>query len=82
MFVSRREDGSIFGAWSTAQYDGQEELPDTHPDVVAFRDRPAAGVQRALDLEDAKAKLDLAVASAAVPPVVKDVLAALKKVLG
>lgn len=41
MFIGRRIDGSIYGMWSTRQPDdadhlGQEELPDDHPDVLAF----------------------------------------------
>lgn len=35
-FVGRRGDNSIYGTWTVRQWAGQEELPDTHPDVVAF----------------------------------------------
>lgn len=41
MFIGRRQDGSIYGAWSTRQPDdadhsGMEEVADDHPDVIAF----------------------------------------------
>lgn len=35
MFVARRQDGTIYGMWTVRQFDGQEELPDDHPDVLA-----------------------------------------------
>lgn len=35
MFVSRRPDTTIYGMWTVRQFDGQEELPDNHPDVLA-----------------------------------------------
>lgn len=37
MFVARRPDNSIYGCWSVRQFEGQEELPDDHPDLVTFR---------------------------------------------
>lgn len=40
MFVARRQDGSIYGTWTVRQWSDQEELPDDHADVVAFRERP------------------------------------------
>lgn len=40
MFVARRQDGSIYGTWTVRQNSDQEELPDDHADVVAFRERP------------------------------------------
>jgi hypothetical protein len=40
MFIARREDGSIYGTWTVRQWDGQEQLPDDHADVVAARTRP------------------------------------------
>jgi len=45
MFIGRRADNSIYGAWTCKQPDdtdhlGIEELPDDHPDVVAFVNRP------------------------------------------
>lgn len=45
MFVGRRQDGTIYGMWTVAQtpdsdHPGLQELPDDHPDVIAFRDRP------------------------------------------
>lgn len=42
MFVSRRDDGAIYGMWTVRQHAGQEELPEDHPDVVAFRAAQAA----------------------------------------
>jgi len=36
MFIGRRGDNSIYGCWTVRQWDGQEELADDHPDVVAF----------------------------------------------
>lgn len=36
-FIGRRGDNSIYGIWSVKQADGQEELPDDDPVVVAFR---------------------------------------------
>lgn len=36
MFVGRRIDGSIFGAWTVRQFEGQEELPDNAPELVSF----------------------------------------------
>lgn len=41
MFIGRRPDGSIYGAWTCKQpedadHPGIEELPGDHPDVVAF----------------------------------------------
>jgi hypothetical protein len=45
MFIGRREDGSIYGAWTCKQADDDEhsrieELPDDHPEVIAFLNRP------------------------------------------
>jgi hypothetical protein len=37
MFMGRREDGSIYGLWAVRQWEGQEELPDDHAEVAAFR---------------------------------------------
>lgn len=36
MFIARREDGSIYGSWTVQQFKGQEEIPNEHPDLVAF----------------------------------------------
>lgn len=36
MFIARKEGGTIYGAWSCRQWEGQEELPEDHPDLVAF----------------------------------------------
>lgn len=40
MFIGRRGDGSIYGAWTVRQWKDQEELPDNDPAVVAFVNRP------------------------------------------
>lgn len=37
MFVARRPDTSIYGCWTVRQWPDQEELPDDHAEVVAFR---------------------------------------------
>jgi len=44
MFIGRRLDGTIYGAWTQTQpqdehHLGMEEVADNHPDYVAFRDR-------------------------------------------
>lgn len=36
MFIARRGDNSIYGCWAVRQFPGQEEVPDDHPDLVAF----------------------------------------------
>lgn len=41
MFIGRRPDGTIYGAWTCAQpqdadHPGVEEVADDHPDLVAF----------------------------------------------
>ena len=57
MFVGRRLDGSIYGTWTSRQPDdehhaGMEELPDNHPDVVVFVNRPQpVSVDRMAQLE-------------------------------
>ena len=50
MFVGRRPDGSVYGTWTCKQPHDEdhqriEEVPDDHPDVIAFinRPRPLAG---------------------------------------
>ncbi|MCI0549321.1 MAG: hypothetical protein L0287_00040 [Anaerolineae bacterium] len=45
MFVGRLADGTIYGTWTSPQpndihHPNIEELPDDHPDVLAFRNRP------------------------------------------
>lgn len=34
MFVARNQSGEIYGKWTVRQWDGQEELPDDHPDLT------------------------------------------------
>lgn len=40
MFVARNQDGSIYGAWTVRQWDGQEQLPGDDAELVAFMSRP------------------------------------------
>lgn len=45
MFIGRRPDGTVYGAWSMKQandesHPGLEEVAHDHPDLLAFRDRP------------------------------------------
>ena len=45
MFIGRRPDGTIYGSWTCKQpqdtdHPGMEELPDNHPEVIAFINRP------------------------------------------
>ena len=45
MWVGRRLDNTVYGIWAREQpkdefHTGIEELPDDHPDIVAFRNRP------------------------------------------
>jgi len=79
-YVRRRADGTISEVFSVRQFEGQEAVPDDHPEVVAIR-TPVGPSARQQAVADAKAKLDAAVASAAVPPALKDALTALRQVL-
>jgi hypothetical protein len=41
MFIGKREDGTIYGCWTSRQPDDadhprQEEVPEDHPDLLAF----------------------------------------------
>jgi hypothetical protein len=36
LFIGRRADNSIYGAWSVRQWPGQEELAADNPELVAF----------------------------------------------
>jgi hypothetical protein len=45
MYIGRRDDGTIYGQWTVQQWEGQEELPDDDPEVVAFLDE----MQRMMD---------------------------------
>lgn len=45
MFIGRKPDGTIYGAWTSKQpndkdHPGIEEVADDHPDLVAFLNRP------------------------------------------
>ena len=83
MFVGRNASGSIYGTWTVEQPDdefhpGMEELPDNHPDVVAFINRPrpvAQPDQRTLAIE---ALLVKAALDPLAPQAVKDFAATLK----
>ena len=53
MFVGKR-DGIIYGTWTCPQPDdadhpGIEALPDNHPDVVAFLNRPQSPAKDLVD---------------------------------
>lgn len=71
-YVSRRDDGSIYGLFTVRQHPGQEELADDHADVVAFRNPPprvpenvtAAQMIRALDQMELLADVKAAVTAA------------------
>lgn len=44
MFIGRRPDGTVYGVFmarqvNDADHPGMEEVSDTHPDVIAFRNR-------------------------------------------
>jgi len=36
MFIGRNPDTTIYGLWTVPQWKGQEELPDSDPQVLAF----------------------------------------------
>ena len=36
MFIGRNADGTIYGLWTVRQWDGQEELADGSPEIIAF----------------------------------------------
>ena len=38
-FVQRNKKGEITGLWTVRQWEGQEELSDDNPEVVAFKER-------------------------------------------
>lgn len=45
MFIGRRPDGTLYGAWTSRQpndadHPGMEEVGEDHPDLVAFQNRP------------------------------------------
>lgn len=51
MYIGRRPDGSIYGTWTQRQpedadHPGMEEVPDDHPEVIAFVTRQRPGGQR------------------------------------
>ena len=50
MYIGRKGDGSIYGLWTQKQFDGQEQLLDNHPEVVAFQ--VPIPLQKRLELED------------------------------
>jgi len=54
MFIGRRPDGTIYGAWmcpqpNDADHPRIEELPDDHPEVVAFVNRPKGAPKDIVD---------------------------------
>lgn len=87
MFTGRLKDGTIYGVWSVAQPDDADhpnitEVKDDDPDVLAFLNRPLPVSERTIDLADVQIKLDRAIVDISVPQPIKDVMVALKKVLG
>jgi hypothetical protein len=44
MFVSRNQDGAIYGCWTVRQFEGQEELTDDNSEVVSFMSRKPPSV--------------------------------------
>ena len=69
MFIGRK-DGTIYGAWTMKQWEGQEEIADDSPEYIAFRDRPmpsSAKRDAAIEALLAKEALD-----PLAPQVVKD----------
>jgi len=48
-FIDRNPDTSIRGYYTARQHDGQEEIADNHPDVIAFLNPP-------IDPQDSKRK--------------------------
>lgn len=74
MFIGRRSDGSIYGAWTTKQandefHPGMEELADDHPDVADFMTRSVAVDKRELAID---ALLTATAKNADAPQAVKD----------
>lgn len=61
MFIGRNQDGTIYGKWTVRQWEGQEELPDDHPDLNP-QPTPAEqfkAIERAIELHmDAVAQAD------------------------
>lgn len=49
MYVSRRQDGTIYGAWTVRQHPGQEELADESAELVAFLTPAAPAKKPTLD---------------------------------
>lgn len=63
MFIARREDGSIYGSWTVRQFNGQEEVPSDHPDLVAFlAAKPGPDLSNVDNLEKGLKALALCVA--------------------
>lgn len=48
-YVARNPDNTIYGRWATQQWEGQEYLPDDHPDLAPSAEQLAT---------DARAKRD------------------------
>jgi hypothetical protein len=63
MFIGRNPDGTIYGLWTVRQWEGHEELPDNHPDVIAGPVRTAAQLVEAARRQEIVAdatRIDLA----------------------
>ena len=69
MFIGRRADNSIYGCWSCKQLDDadhprQEEVPDDHPDLLAFlAPKPSIDFSDVDNVEKALKALGLVVAA-------------------
>ena len=69
MFVGRLPDGTIYGLWTSPQpadadHPGMEELPDDHPDVIAFLNRPSTTQGKTLEERVSALETDVATIAA------------------
>ena len=63
MFIARRGDSSIYGCWTVRQFPDQEELPDDHPEIVAFlAPRPSIDLSELNNIEKGLKALGLCIA--------------------
>lgn len=51
LYVSRNDAGIVNGCFGVAQWNGQEYLEDTHPDIVAFKTAMQAAVSSLSPME-------------------------------
>ena len=64
MFIGRNLDGTIYGAWTSKQpqdasHQRVEEVPEDHPDLVAFRgrDKDIVPIDLNRELSDLRARI-------------------------